>query len=406
MPALLGGCDMVVMNPTGDIAVQQRNLILLSIGLMLLIIVPVMLLRVEDRSDTFPTLTEARERVSRAVHHRMTEVTNLAAASSRELLRVRTAVQADLDAKARRARSFAASPALANVRHRLMDAMTSKSSRIVAIGEAAFARLQTQRQHLAKIEQERLGRTIDDKNQTLEGALPPAKATPPSKPVVRDAFAASREAAAARQRELCDIALASLKEKRAAVRRGANGLFTVDMAGLQHPEREALMRPSFAATLQDRLLAMFHEAVPTMAPGPLVVSGDQPIAPPIETTSENGGPVMPVSNEVGQPETWERTPPADAGPDLAPHDRPSASAEGNSTKATMPVSTGTLEKLGQMESEKRKQKQAVDLTRVAESTSAPDGEVGGASNTRLPGSHGPGDGGDDGLSDPRGGHGR
>jgi cytochrome o ubiquinol oxidase subunit 2 len=43
---LLGGCDMVVMNPTGDIAMQQRNLILLSLGLMLLIIVPVLLLTV------------------------------------------------------------------------------------------------------------------------------------------------------------------------------------------------------------------------------------------------------------------------------------------------------------------------------------------------------------------------
>lgn len=44
--ALLSGCDMVVMNPTGDIAVQQRNLILTATGLMLLIIVPVMILTV------------------------------------------------------------------------------------------------------------------------------------------------------------------------------------------------------------------------------------------------------------------------------------------------------------------------------------------------------------------------
>lgn len=45
-PLLLGGCDMVVMNPTGDIAVQQRDLILLATGMMLLIIVPVMVLTV------------------------------------------------------------------------------------------------------------------------------------------------------------------------------------------------------------------------------------------------------------------------------------------------------------------------------------------------------------------------
>lgn len=35
---------MVVMNPTGDVAIQQRNLILIATGLMLLIIVPVMVL--------------------------------------------------------------------------------------------------------------------------------------------------------------------------------------------------------------------------------------------------------------------------------------------------------------------------------------------------------------------------
>ncbi|HEU0045258.1 ubiquinol oxidase subunit II [Sphingomonas sp.] len=43
---LLAGCDMVVMNPTGDIAVQQRNLILIATALMLLVIVPVMILTV------------------------------------------------------------------------------------------------------------------------------------------------------------------------------------------------------------------------------------------------------------------------------------------------------------------------------------------------------------------------
>ena len=40
----LAGCDMVVLNPTGDIAIQQRNLILIATGLMLLIIIPVLVL--------------------------------------------------------------------------------------------------------------------------------------------------------------------------------------------------------------------------------------------------------------------------------------------------------------------------------------------------------------------------
>ncbi|MFC0408096.1 ubiquinol oxidase subunit II [Roseomonas elaeocarpi] len=42
----LTGCNMVVMNPTGDVAVQQRDLILISTGLMLIIIIPVMILTV------------------------------------------------------------------------------------------------------------------------------------------------------------------------------------------------------------------------------------------------------------------------------------------------------------------------------------------------------------------------
>ena len=41
---LLAGCNLVVMQPSGDIAMQQRNLVLASTGLMLLIIVPVIAL--------------------------------------------------------------------------------------------------------------------------------------------------------------------------------------------------------------------------------------------------------------------------------------------------------------------------------------------------------------------------
>ncbi|GEP03017.1 cytochrome ubiquinol oxidase subunit II [Methylobacterium oxalidis] len=41
---LLGGCNMIVMNPAGDVAVQQRNLIIASTALMLLVILPVIVL--------------------------------------------------------------------------------------------------------------------------------------------------------------------------------------------------------------------------------------------------------------------------------------------------------------------------------------------------------------------------
>jgi len=42
----LGGCDWILMNPAGDVALQQRNLILISTALMLLIILPVMAMTV------------------------------------------------------------------------------------------------------------------------------------------------------------------------------------------------------------------------------------------------------------------------------------------------------------------------------------------------------------------------
>ncbi|QWT19495.1 ubiquinol oxidase subunit II [Bacillus sp. NP157] len=46
MLPFLAGCDMVVMNPTGDIALRERNLILVATGLMLLVIVPVLAMTV------------------------------------------------------------------------------------------------------------------------------------------------------------------------------------------------------------------------------------------------------------------------------------------------------------------------------------------------------------------------
>ncbi|WP_144158031.1 ubiquinol oxidase subunit II [Paraburkholderia sp. BCC1885] len=41
---LLGGCSMTLFNPKGDIGMQEKNLILLSLGLMLLVVIPVILL--------------------------------------------------------------------------------------------------------------------------------------------------------------------------------------------------------------------------------------------------------------------------------------------------------------------------------------------------------------------------
>ncbi len=46
LPIALGGCNAVVLNPAGDVAIQQRDLIIVSTVLMLIIIVPVMVLTV------------------------------------------------------------------------------------------------------------------------------------------------------------------------------------------------------------------------------------------------------------------------------------------------------------------------------------------------------------------------
>lgn len=44
LPLLAGGCQRAVLDPAGDVAREQRNIIYISTGLMLLIIVPVMIL--------------------------------------------------------------------------------------------------------------------------------------------------------------------------------------------------------------------------------------------------------------------------------------------------------------------------------------------------------------------------
>jgi cytochrome o ubiquinol oxidase subunit II len=46
LPLLLGGCGMTVLDPAGDVARQQGQLVMISTGLMLLIILPVMALTV------------------------------------------------------------------------------------------------------------------------------------------------------------------------------------------------------------------------------------------------------------------------------------------------------------------------------------------------------------------------
>ena len=58
--ALLGGCDFVVLAPAGDIAAQQRDLLVFSTVLMLVIIIPVMALTVLFAWRYRQSNTEAR----------------------------------------------------------------------------------------------------------------------------------------------------------------------------------------------------------------------------------------------------------------------------------------------------------------------------------------------------------
>ena len=44
LPVVLGGCNMVVLNPMGDVALQQRNLVIFATAIMLLIVIPVIAL--------------------------------------------------------------------------------------------------------------------------------------------------------------------------------------------------------------------------------------------------------------------------------------------------------------------------------------------------------------------------
>ena len=60
LAGFLSGCNFVVLHPSGDVAVQQRDLLVMSTGLMLLIIVPVMVL-----TAVFAWRYRARNRAAR-----------------------------------------------------------------------------------------------------------------------------------------------------------------------------------------------------------------------------------------------------------------------------------------------------------------------------------------------------
>ncbi|MFT8210680.1 MAG: cytochrome o ubiquinol oxidase subunit II [Symbiopectobacterium sp.] len=44
--ALLGGCDMALINPKGQVGLEQRSLILTAIGLMLIVVIPVIVMTI------------------------------------------------------------------------------------------------------------------------------------------------------------------------------------------------------------------------------------------------------------------------------------------------------------------------------------------------------------------------
>lgn len=44
--SLLTGCDMALMNPKGQIGLEQKSLILTALGLMLIVVIPVIIMAV------------------------------------------------------------------------------------------------------------------------------------------------------------------------------------------------------------------------------------------------------------------------------------------------------------------------------------------------------------------------
>ncbi|GAB7214901.1 hypothetical protein OS42_15120 [Dickeya oryzae] len=43
---LLSGCDMALMNPKGQVGLEQRSLILTALGLMLIVVIPVIIMTI------------------------------------------------------------------------------------------------------------------------------------------------------------------------------------------------------------------------------------------------------------------------------------------------------------------------------------------------------------------------
>ena len=54
---LLSGCNLVVFNPKGQIATDERDLIILATGLMLLVVVPVIAMPLSRSSSASPSVT-------------------------------------------------------------------------------------------------------------------------------------------------------------------------------------------------------------------------------------------------------------------------------------------------------------------------------------------------------------
>ena len=58
--ALLSGCDMALLDPKGQIGLEQRSLILTALGLMLIVVIPVIVMTIVftrkfRASNTLPT---------------------------------------------------------------------------------------------------------------------------------------------------------------------------------------------------------------------------------------------------------------------------------------------------------------------------------------------------------------
>lgn len=248
-----------------------------------------MLGRIETLPVVAARLTDMRMRVQRGLDTHIGRIRQAQWKANERTAVARTAVDRALEMGERRLDTTALVAKLAETRGRVVVMSDAISAQAAMASTGTADRIDTVRQRPSRIEPEDAGRSA---NAPLSPTADPARveATPVSASVPATAPTASslamHEALEARHREVCELALARLKAKRAAIRKAADGRFDVDMTGLTEQQRMALQRPSFDVALQQHLRVMYEAALPAQQPAVLAQ-----VAPAVPLTDRVGNAV-------------------------------------------------------------------------------------------------------------------